>query len=134
MRLFFAFLIVICFYSTSFPGAIDDFKKDAKKISGRDSDIFSKDFIKRPKKYAGEQITFVGKIAQIEEEDNQTAIQLYINRDYDLVIAYHKGSIDFYDGDIIRIYGVARGILDGVNGYGAPMQWPLIESFYVEKP
>jgi hypothetical protein len=134
MRYIISLSIILVLYTFSFSGVIDDFKKSAKTISGRDSDIFSKDFIKRPNKYTGEQITFVGKIAKIEENENQTSIQVFINREYDLVIVYHKGSIDFYDGDIIRVYGVARGVLDGLNNFGVPMQWPLIESFIVEKP
>lgn len=132
MRFVLIVLFVLLLSSSALADVRSEFKQRSKAVGGRSADIFSKDLIKRPNKYTGEQLTFVGKIAKIEEDEGETLIQTFINRDYDLVMVYLSGSVDFYDGDIVRIYGTARGVMDGVNGFGAPMQWPLIEAFIVE--
>lgn len=111
----------------------DQFKKSTVLVGEKNSPLFHKELVKNPEKHKGKRINFTAKIMKIEEDGGQSIIQAYINRDYDVVIIYYPKSIDAYDGDIIKVYGVSAGKMEGTNAMGAELAWPLIVAKHVEK-
>lgn len=117
------------------PETEKEYKKSCILVSGTDDgkNIYYKDFLKNPKKYTDTRLNIQAKIMSIEESDNQTAIQVYLTRNFDTGIVYFDGIMKIYEGDIIRIYGEGAGVFEGQNRMGASMSVPFIKAKYIKK-
>jgi len=111
----------------------EEFKNSTKRVGDKGSEIFHKELLKNPEKYKGERINFSAKIMKIEEESGTSYIQAFLNRDYDVIIIIFPESVAVYDGDIIKVHGIAAGKFESENAMGAQMSWPLVFASYVEK-
>jgi hypothetical protein len=113
----------------------EQYKRSSQRIvfSESESGVYHKDFLKSPNKYKGLKLSFNAKIMFIEEENGQTIIQAYINRNYDTVLIFYPRSAPVYEGDIVQVLGVGAGTFEGTNRMGVPMSWPLINAKFVKK-
>ena len=79
-----------------------------------------------------------GQVFQIEEENGQTAIQMWVQIpggtefDREAVAVFFDGTLDevFKDSYII-VYGTGAGKLEGTNAFGGAVVQPLIKAEYV---
>lgn len=114
-----------------------DYIASTKKIGIKKDPLYYKEFLKNPDKYKGVRVNILGKIFDIEESkvENKlmTAIQMYINNNYDSVIVYYQGSVNVYKDDIVTVYGQIYGTIEGKNRMGVDMRWPVIVARHIKK-
>lgn len=117
------------------PESEKEYKASCKKIVGVDdgSGIYYKDLLKNPNKYISTRLNIQAKIMSIEESNNQTAMQVYISRNFDTAIVYYDGVMKIYEDDIIRIWGEGAGTFEGQNRMGAAMSVPMIRARYIKQ-
>lgn len=111
----------------------EEYIAETKKIGEKKSAIYYKDFLKNPIKYKGEKVNVLGRIFQIEESKDFTALQMYVTNDYKSVIVYYPGTMQIYEKDIINVYGEVGDIFEGTNAFGAKLSAPTITAKYIVK-
>jgi hypothetical protein len=109
----------------------EEYISSTKKVGNRKDAIYRKEFLKNPDKFTGTRINIIGKIMSIEEKDGTTAIQMYVDDNFNTVIVGYPGSVKAYENDIVAVYGEGAGSIDGSNRMGASMSWPAIKAKYV---
>ena len=110
-----------------------DYIASTQKIGSSKDPVYIKEFLKNPDKFKGVRMNIVGKIMNIEESKEGTAIQMYVNNQYDTVLVFYPRTVKVYDRDIVRVYGEGAGSIEGKNRMGAMMRWPVVAAKYVKK-
>lgn len=110
-----------------------DYIASTQKVGSSKDPVYIKEFLKNPDKFKGTRMNIVGKIMNIEEGKEGTAIQMYVNNQYDTVIVFYPRTVKVYDRDIVRVYGEGAGSIEGKNRMGAMMRWPVVAAKYVKK-
>lgn len=118
------------------PESKKEYKSSCKSVVRIDDgkNIYIKDFLKNPARFAGQRLNLQAKIMSIEESGDRTFMQVYVSQNYfDSAIVLFDGTMKIYEGDIIRVYGEAGGTYEGQNRMGAAMSWPVVHAKYITK-
>jgi len=94
--------------------------------------------IKDPDRYAGEAVTYRGKIFQVQESGGSGFMLLSTkNAGYGLwedeVYVNYSESFDAAEGDVVRIYGTVTGAADYETQIGGSNHVPEIEATTVQE-
>jgi hypothetical protein len=116
------------------PETREQYIASAKKVGWSEKDpIYYKELLKNPNKFKNIRMKIRGKIMNIEENNNETIIQVYISNDYDSIIVYYPQPIKVYKNDFIYIYGDGVGIIEGNNRMGVDITLPAVRAKYIVK-
>ncbi|MDA8170277.1 MAG: hypothetical protein M0Z48_00410 [Nitrospiraceae bacterium] len=112
-----------------------DYKATATPVTYTDNEkgIYYKDYVKNPAEYKGRKMKIRGTIFTIEEQNGQTALQMWIDNDMDQVIVYYPGTLKIYKNDIIEIWGEGGDNFEGENAFGAKLDVPTLKAAYIKK-
>lgn len=118
---------LLIFVSNSVAG---DFKgaDQYKKIGSKSDPIDYLDFVKRPDFYAGQEVSFGGKITDIFEHEGLTFIQVYVDQASDVVVVIYDGHVDLSKDDTTEIFGMVVKSIEGDNTNGVMSRWPAISA------
>jgi hypothetical protein len=93
---------------------------------------------KNPDRYSGQEVHYRGEVFTIEESDEGTAMQVWVDIpggsefDRDAVVVYFEGSTDgIYEGTEVEFWGYCIGTLEGTNAFGGIVRQPLISAKYL---
>lgn len=111
----------------------EEYISSTKKIGRQKSAIYYKDFLKNPSSFKGQRVSVLGKIAQIEETQGATGLQMHIYDGFKAVLVFYPGNLKLYDGDMINVYGEVGEEFKGQNNFGASLTSPTIRAKYIIK-
>lgn len=99
-----------------------------------------RELAKNPDKYKGELFSLQGTVFTIQETDDQTQLQMWVQIpggnqfDREAVVVGYDGSLEgVYEKSSIIVYGEGRGAFEGENALGGAIRQPIIRADYVAR-
>jgi len=111
---------------------------DPKIVKARWSTVDIRALSKNPDRYSGQEVHYRGEVFTIEESDEGTAMQVWVDIpggsefDREAVVVYFEGRTDgIYEGTEVEFWGHCIGTLEGTNAFGGIVRQPLISDKYL---
>ena len=89
--------------------------------------------VKNPDKYLGAEVHYKGEVFTIEESDEGTAMQVWVNvpggNEFDrkAVVIFWTGNTDpIYEGTKVEFWGYCTGAIEGVTAFGGTVRQPSV--------
>jgi hypothetical protein len=89
-----------------------------------------------PDSYKGSSVRFVGKVFQIERDEDGTYLQVWADpksSEWNTAVAVADPSLEVAEDDYVRVVGTVKGALKGKNAFGAELTLPTVVADSVTK-